>query len=130
MNDAIRVLIVDDEERFRVTTAAILTRRGFEVAAVGSGIEAIEEIRKDDFDVVVLDVRLNGENGIEVMQKINGINASLPVLLLTGHTCEETSDAALAAGAFDYVCKPVDIEVLIEKMRESIEVYRLGGGKG
>lgn len=123
-----RVLLVDDEEELVTTLSERLEIRGIEAKAVLNGTDALDLVRSEHFDVVVLDVRLNGENGIEVMKQIKDYNSSLPVILVTGHTCEETSEMGLEAGAVDYVCKPVDIEVLIAKMVESVDLYRLGGG--
>jgi len=118
MNNAIRVLIVDDEERFRETTATILTKRGFAVQAVGSGIEAIDEIKKDDFDVVVLDVQMPGMDGNEALREITKIKPQLPVLMLTGQGTPASAREGLRDGLFDYLTKPCAIDLLAQKIRE------------
>jgi DNA-binding response OmpR family regulator len=119
MNQSIRVLIVDDEERFRETTAAILERRGFEVKAVGSGIEAIEEIKNNKIDVVVLDQKMPGMDGNEVLCEIKELRPAMAVLMLTGHGTPETALQGLRDGLFDYLTKPCDVDFLAQKIREA-----------
>ncbi len=115
----IRVLIVDDEDRFRETTAAILARRGFSVTAVGSGIEALEEIRKQDVDVVVLDIKMPGMDGHEALREIRKLKSRAQVIMLTGHGTPDSALMGLRAGVFDYLTKPCDIELLALKIREA-----------
>jgi len=119
MHESIRVLIVDDEERFRETTAAILKRRGFEVKAVGSGIEAIEEIKNDEVDVVVLDLKMPGMDGIATLGEMNRLGLLAKTLILTGHGAIDTALEALKLGAHDYLSKPCGIEELVEKIDEA-----------
>ena len=127
MAEKIRVLIVDDEERFRETTAAILERRGFEVKAVGSGLEAIEEIRRDGIDVVVLDLAMPGMDGNETLCEIKNVKPELAVLMLTGHGTPESALEGLREGVFDYLTKPCAVELLAQKIREALA---LKGGVG
>ncbi|RJO63460.1 MAG: response regulator [Myxococcales bacterium] len=122
--DPINVLLVDDEEELISAVAERLEIRGFHAVGVLSGEEALSRIRQEPFDVVVLDVKMPGEDGVEVMKRIKQIRGNLPVLLLTGHMSEETSARGLQAGAIDYIIKPINIEDLIEKIREAIAVYR------
>ncbi len=119
MSKPIRVLIVDDEDRFRVTTAAILARRGFQVKAVASGAEAIEEIKKDDVDVVVLDIRMPGMDGHEALREIKKIKPDVAVLMLTGHGTPESALEGLRDGILDYLTKPCPIDLLARKIREA-----------
>lgn len=119
MNDTIRVLIVDDEDRFRATTAAILTRRGFEVKAVGSGAEAIEEVKQTAFDVVILDVRMPGMDGNEALREIKNVAPDIAVLMLTGYGTLESVRESLRDGISDYLTKPCPIDLLAQKIREA-----------
>ena len=119
MNESIRVLIVDDEDRFRATTAAILTRRGFEVKAVGSGIEAIEEVKQTAFEVVVLDVTMPGMDGNEALREIKNVAPDIAVLMLTGHGTSASVLDSLRDGISDYLTKPCPIDVLAQKIREA-----------
>jgi DNA-binding response OmpR family regulator len=116
MNDKIRVLIVDDEERFRETTATILKRRGFEVTAVGTGIEAIEEVKKDQIDVVVLDIKMPGMDGNEALREIRKIKPEITVIMLTGHGTPESAIEGISNGVYDYLAKPCAVELLALKI--------------
>ncbi|RJP74682.1 MAG: response regulator [Candidatus Abyssobacteria bacterium SURF_17] len=115
----IRVLIVDDEERFRATTASILKKRGFEVIAVGSGIEALEEIKKRPLDVVVLDVKMPGMDGNEALREIKKVKPEIEVIMLTGHGTLESAFEGLREGVFDYLAKPCDIDILARKIQSA-----------
>ena len=119
MSDAIRVLIVDDEDRFRATTTVILTKRGFQVKAVGSGAEAIEEVGRAAFDVVVLDVQMPGMGGNEALRKIKDVAPNVAVLMLTGHGTPESIRDSLRDGISDYLTKPCPVDLLAQKIREA-----------
>lgn len=122
MPDA-RVLIVDDEEELLETLIERLEIRGFSARGVRTGAEALEQVRQTPPDLVILDVKLKGEDGVTIMKQIKLINPNLPVLLLTGHMSKETSEEGLKAGAIDYIIKPIQIDDLIVKMREAIAVF-------
>ncbi len=126
MPESFRVLIVDDEIDLLTTLVERLEFRGIEAVGVQTGTEALAEIAKKDFDVVVQDVKLKGENGVEITKRIVQARPELPVILLTGHMSPETSQQGYQAGAIDYVIKPIDLEDLIVKMREAIAKRRKG----
>ena len=123
MAESMKVLIVDDEEDLIVTLVERLEIRGFEAVAVQTGIEALEQIQNNPFDVVVLDIKLKGEDGVEVMKRIKQIKSNLPVILLTGHMSKETNEEGLKAGAIDYIIKPINIDDLIVKLQEAVALY-------
>lgn len=118
-----RALIVDDEVDLVSTLVERLDIRGIEAVGVQTGNDAIARVKAEDFDVVVLDVKLKGESGVEVMKRIKKVRWSLPVILLTGHMSQESSEEGLKAGAIDYIIKPIDIAALIRKMEEAIATY-------
>ena len=119
MNETIRVLFVDDEDRFREATAAILARRGFEVTAVENGIEAIGEVKQAVFDVVVLDVQMPGMDGNEALREIKTVAPDVAVIMLTGRGTHDSVLDGLRDGISDYLTKPCPIELLAQKIREA-----------
>jgi DNA-binding response OmpR family regulator len=126
MHEPFRVLIVDDEDDLLSTLVERLEFRGIQTVGVQTGTQTLEEIAKQDFDIVVLDVKLKGEDGVEVMKNIKHTHPDLPVILLTGHMSQESSREGLDAGAIDYVLKPINLEDLIVKMQEAIATSRRG----
>ena len=128
MTESIKVLMVDDEDQFRATTKKILDRRGFITILAANGEEAIEKI-KEDPDVVVLDVKMPGLDGLGTLAEIRKLSPRVPVIMLTGHGSEPSAEYALTQGAFDYLAKPCDIDLLTSKIKEAIhqgrtEVYK------
>ena len=120
MDRKIKVLMVDDEERFRATTRKILNRRGFDTMVAGSGEEAIEKI-KENPDVVILDVKMPGIDGHQTLDEIKKLNNDLPVIMLTGHGSMPSAQEALLSGAFDYLAKPCDIDLLASRISDAYE---------
>jgi len=118
MNPKIKVLMVDDEAQFRATTERILTRRGFETILAESGEEAIEKLGENP-DVVVLDIKMPGMDGHDTLREIKRIKPDLAVIMLTGHGALPSAKEALAEGAFDYLAKPCDIDILAAKITEA-----------
>ncbi|SMC39607.1 CBS domain-containing protein [Desulfocicer vacuolatum DSM 3385] len=114
----IKVLMVDDEKRFRDTTKKILNGKGFETILADSGEDALAKMDQAP-DVVILDIKMPGMDGHETLAKIKEINPHLPVIMLTGHGAMPSAKEALAGGAFDYLSKPCDINLLAEKIKEA-----------
>jgi DNA-binding NtrC family response regulator len=114
------VLLVDDEERFRTTATATLQKRGFDVRAVGSGIDALDEIRRNGVDVVVLDVKMPGMDGHETLRNMKMLKPDLEVIMLTGYGTVESSLEAWGDSVFAYLTKPCDIDILAEKIRDAV----------
>jgi len=119
----VKVLIVDDEERFLITTAKILRRKGFQVLIAVSGEKALEKLA-EGVDVIVLDIRMKGMNGEETLDSIKRDYPEVPVIMLTGHGEQSSAERAVAHGAFDYLSKPTSIELLAFKISEA---FRYGG---
>lgn len=123
MTKGIRILMVDDEAQFRATTQKILQKKGFETIMAATGEEALEQLTEKP-DVVVLDVKMPGMDGHEVLRKIKERQPDLPVIMLTGHGKMPSAKEALAQGAFDYLSKPCDIDLLASKVDEA---FRFAG---
>ena len=122
----IRVLIVDDEEELVSTLAERLVLRGFQVEVAISGADALTLARQHDLDVLIADVKMPGIDGLDLLAAIKRDNLELPVILFTGHSSVAEAERGMQRGAFEYVLKPVDIDVLVEKIRNAAP--RLEGG--
>lgn len=126
MNESIKVLMVDDEDQFRATTKKILDRRGFTTLVAGSGEEAVEKL-KEHPDVVILDVKMPGMDGHQALQEIKKRSPQLPVIMLTGHGGMPSAREALDEGAFDYLTKPCDIDLLAQKIADAFRHGKKAG---
>jgi DNA-binding NtrC family response regulator len=116
---AISVLLVDDEESFVETMQKRLAARRLEVRVANSGMAGLEELEKDHVDVVVLDVKMPGMDGIETIRAIKERFPLVEVILLTGHANLEASLEGMALGAFDYLLKPVSLDELVYKIEDA-----------
>ncbi len=116
--EKIRLLIVDDEKGYVNVLYNRLNKRGFDVTKTFSGIEAIQELRKKDFDVAVLDLKMEDMDGIEVLKILKKMEPDLEVIMLTGHGSKEAAKEGINCGAFDYLTKPCDLEDLLTKIRD------------
>ncbi|WP_020587356.1 response regulator [Desulfobacter curvatus] len=118
MKQPIKVLMVDDEKRFRETTRKILERNGFQTILAENGEKALQCLDQSP-DVAILDIRMPGMDGHEVLEKMLKLEPDLPVIMLTGHGDKDSAEQSLVIGAFDYLSKPCDIDLLSDKIREA-----------
>ncbi len=116
----LKVMLVDDEEDFTSALAERLELRGYKVFAFYDGEQALEEFESESPDVVILDIKMPGLGGIEVLKRLKTINASVPVLLLTGYGSTEEGIKGMQFGAYDYIMKPLNIDELINKLNEAL----------
>ena len=116
-----RMMLVDDEERFLSTTQKLLTKKGYDVVTASSGTEALEKIRVQNIHVVILDVKMPGMDGNATLKEIKRQVPLVEVIMLTGHATMESAIDGLKSGAFDYLMKPVDIDIIIQKAEEAFE---------
>jgi DNA-binding NtrC family response regulator len=107
---------VDDEERYRTTLTKRLVERQLDATSVGSGQEALAELKRKLYDVVVLDVKMPGMDGIETLKEIKKTTPGVEVILLTGHASVDSAVDGMRLGAFDYLLKPCELEILLEKI--------------
>ena len=117
----IKVLLVDDEEGYVNVLAKRMTKRQVEVSIALSGSEAIQTLRKKDFDAAVVDLKMEDMDGIEVLKIFKKMDPELPVVMLTGHGSEKAARDGLALGAFDYLTKPCDLEDLLATISKAAE---------
>jgi DNA-binding NtrC family response regulator len=120
-----RMLLVDDEARFVETLSKRLAARGFEVAQAFSGQEALSRLAADESDVVLLDVRMPGMDGLETLRAIRREHPLVKVILLSGHASINAAVEGMRLGASDYLLKPVDLEDLLAKMESAFEKKRI-----
>lgn len=109
----LRVLIVDDEAELVSALKERLILRGFDAEGATTGAEALAFLENNPCDVVLLDVKMPGLGGLEVIRRIKGERPNLEVILLTGHGSERSVEEGMALGAFDYLMKPVKIGELV-----------------
>ena len=119
------VLVVDDEDDFREVTTKRLTKRGLKVWDAESGAKALEIIEESRIDVVLLDVKMPGMDGIETLRHIRNLKPLVEVVLLTGHASVDSGIEGMKLGAFDYLMKPIELEPLLEKLADAYEKKRL-----
>lgn len=120
-----RVLIVDDEPDFLETIVKRLTRRKVDAVGVATGKEALRILDEQQFEVVILDVRMPGMDGIETLKEIKRKSPLTEVIMLTGHASVESGVQGMQFGAFDYVIKPADLDTLMEKVSQATERRQL-----
>ena len=119
MEQAIRVLVVDDEDDFRETVVKRLRARKLEAEGAGSGAAALELIKQRDFDVMVLDVKMPGMDGIETLRLVKQTRPEIEVIMLTGHASVEFGLKGMQLGAFDYIMKPAPIGELMDTIGQA-----------
>ena len=116
-----KVLLVDDETVFTGNMSKLLTTRGYRVTAVNSGDAAINALEKEKFDVVVLDLKMPGMDGITTLKEIKKLGLFTETLILTGHGSIDTAMDAIRLGAYDYLTKPCEIDELVVKIEGAWE---------
>jgi len=119
------LLVVDDEESLRITTAAILEKEGYSVDTASSGDEAIALLDEKDYDLVLTDLHMEGGDGLSVLNQIRRHSPLTISVVLTGFASVESAIAALQEGAYDYLVKPCDIDSMKHTIRRGVEHRRL-----
>jgi DNA-binding NtrC family response regulator len=116
-----RVLLVDDETIFTKNMSKLLKNRGYAVTAVNSGDAAIRELEQTPFDVIVLDLKMPGMDGITTLKEIMKLGLFTETLILTGHGSIDSALEAMKLGAYDYLTKPCEIDELVAKIEAAWE---------
>lgn len=117
----IKILLVDDESDFVETMAKRFGIRKMPIDTAQSGQEALELLATRDYDVVILDVRMPGMDGLETLREIREKNPLTEVIMLTGHASLEAGMQGMNLGAYDYILKPADFDELLDKVRTAFE---------
>ena len=117
----VKLLLVDDEERFLSTTRILLEKRDVEVETATNGFDALKIMDEKNIDLVILDVKMPGMDGVETLRKMKRRFPIVEVIMLTGHASVESAVEGLKLGAFDYVMKPCDIPAMMTEIEEAGE---------
>lgn len=116
-----RLLLVDDEVLFTDNLSKLLTRRGYEVSAVNDSWQALRVAEEQEFDVVILDQKMPGLDGIDVLRELKSKVPDLEIIILTGHGSLEIGIAGLQLGAYDFIRKPIGLSELEEKIARAFD---------
>jgi len=119
------VLIVDDEQDFREIIVKNLSKRDLSCDSAPDGATALEMIKARNYDVVLLDVKMPGMDGIQTLREIKKIAPMVEVVMLTGHASVESGINGIKYGAFDYLMKPMETDILMEKLDAAYERKRI-----
>ncbi|WP_319759710.1 response regulator [Maridesulfovibrio sp.] len=129
LKDLARVLIVDDEDRFRQTTVRMLKDKGYAVDEAADGSIALEKLAAGDFDVVLLDIKMPGLSGEETFHKIKQNCFDVVTVFLSGHVSISRAVDLIQHGAFDYILKPASFQDIVKKVNQAYEQKMLRNGK-
>jgi len=116
-----KILIIDDDDQLRISFSKLLTEEHYDVVSAASGEAGIDIVNTTPLDLVILDVRLPGMNGLETFKEIKKIDATLPVIIVTAFGTTDTAIEATKAGAFDYLLKPFDIPEMLTLITQAID---------
>jgi DNA-binding response OmpR family regulator len=120
-SQAKRLLLVDDEVGYLEVLSKRLVHRGFDVTTASSGAEAIRALRNWEFDLAVVDLKMEDMDGIEVLKVLKRMDPALHVIILTGHGSERAARDGIAHGAFDYLIKPIGLDPLVARIQAAFE---------
>jgi len=118
----IKLLLVDDEKDFIESLSERLQLRDFDVKTALNGDDAIKLVGENEFDVIILDVKMPGKSGIDTLKEIKNINQLSQVIMLTGHATVESAIQGMKLGAYDYIMKPTDTEELIKLINKAYKI--------
>ena len=117
-----KLLVIDDEPAIRDTMRMLLEYDGFEVLVAGSGLEGLAMVERDNPDLVFLDVKMPGMDGLEVLSRLRALNESLPVVIVSAHGSTTTALEAGRLGAFRFIEKPLSKDYVLDAVREGLEL--------
>ncbi len=115
-----KILLVDDEREYARVLAKRLGKRGFKVTTAFSGAEGIQALRRTDFDVALVDLKMEDMNGLEVLSIFKKMAPEVAVIMVTGHGSAQAAKDGIRMGAFDYLSKPCELDDLIAKIKQAM----------
>jgi two-component system response regulator HydG len=123
--EQVDILVVDDDISHCTILQALLRGWGYRVALAHNGVQALEQVRQQVFDLVLCDIRMAEMDGIETLKEIKTLNPSIPVLIMTAYSSVDTAVEALKSGALDYLIKPLDFDKLQQTLSQALAHTRL-----
>lgn len=123
MREKTSILLVDDDVSFTDSLSDILNEKGYSTSAVNSGIDALKKVDEEDFDVIFLDIKMPGMNGVEVYKRMKKIKPQIAVIMMTAFAIEDLIKDALREGAYGILYKPLDVD----RVMSMIETLKKGG---
>jgi DNA-binding NtrC family response regulator len=118
---AAKILIVDDEKSIRKTLRDILEFENYEVDEANDGLECVVKIKQNTYDVIILDIKMPKMDGMDALERIQGLTPETPVVMISGHATIDTAVDAVKKGAFDFISKPPDLNRLLITIRNAID---------
>jgi two-component system nitrogen regulation response regulator NtrX len=120
-----RILVIDDESAIRDSLKMILEYEGYEVLGAATGQDGLVLVDRDPPDLVLLDIKMAGMDGLEVLQRVKAAHEPLPVVMISGHATVSTAVEATKLGAFDFIEKPLSTERVLVTVRNALDRHRL-----
>ncbi len=120
-----KILIVDDDKSIRKTLRDILEFEKYEIDEAGDGLECVVKIKQNNYDVIIMDVKMPRMDGMEAIEKVQSINPELPVIMISGHGNIDTAVESVKKGAFDFIQKPPDLNRLLITLRNALDKSNL-----
>jgi two-component system response regulator PilR (NtrC family) len=125
-----RILVIDDEADIRETFEALLSSAGYEVTTAESGAAAIERARKTPFDLAITDLRMPDMSGVDTIASLRRIDPALPVIVVSGYVSDESAQRCYEEGGIRIVCKPFDIDEVLDLVQAALQDRRSDGHGG
>jgi len=116
-----KILVVEDEKQIRIDLSEMLMEAGYDVSHVGSGMEALEKIKKEDYDVVLADIKMPGMSGMELLLEIKRLKPQIRVIMITAFASTKSAVEAMKKGASDYISKPFRIDEVEAAVKRAFE---------
>src|SRR6266700_929421 len=120
-----KILVVDDEQSMTQFLGIVLRKEGYQVTTVNSGREALERVKSENFDVVITDIKMPGMDGIQLLQGIKKLDATLPVVIMTAYASQQSAIDAVNLGAFQYLLKNAKNDEIKLVVRNALEMRRV-----